>query len=79
MKGISTYYPGKIQKPVTVNLTEVGWRIMDATTARTARSRSDLVEHLLRRHAAALRFDDLEAAKTSEPLVKAGRKKRRAA
>lgn len=56
-RGASTFYAGKIQKPVTVNLTAEGHRILGAIYERAARSRSDIFEHLLRSYGEQLTFD----------------------
>lgn len=74
MPGNATFYPGKLQKPVTTNLTESGHAILHDITTRWGRSRSDVFEHLLRMHGKDLQFG--EAPPRVDPATKAQKGKR---
>ena len=53
-----SYYRGKTPMPVSVTLTPLARQIMEAAKARTARSGSDVVEHLLRLYGGEVTFDE---------------------
>lgn len=55
--GRRSYYRPKY-KGKTVMLTQLGWRILESTADRSAKSESDVVENLLRRYAAEVTFDE---------------------
>jgi hypothetical protein len=50
-KGKATFYPSKIQQPVTTNFTRPSRDAMDAYEAISGASRSDLLEHVIRKFA----------------------------
>lgn len=55
-----SYYRGKTGFPVSVTLTPLGRQLLEAAKARTARSGSDIVEHLLRLYGGAVTFDEAQ-------------------
>lgn len=57
-----TYYPEKVAPPATVGLTELAHDIVRAVQARTGRSRSDIIEHLIRRFGPEVEFERDAAA-----------------
>lgn len=58
-RGAKTYYPGKEQKAITVNLTADARKLLKETQKRTKASRSDIFEFLLRTGAASVDFKDV--------------------
>lgn len=58
--GPPSRYRPKDRLPQTVTLTVFAKQLLNATAARTGESRSDVLEALLRRHAAELVFDEEE-------------------
>ena len=54
LRGQTSAYRPKVQPGVSVTLTKLGHRILNATARRTGLSRSDVFEALLRAHAGRL-------------------------
>lgn len=65
-KGKKTYYPGKRQQAVTINLTDGSHAAMDkAKEALAGVSQTDLLEHAWRRVAGLPVNEELDAALTA--------------
>jgi hypothetical protein len=62
---MKTYYPGKIARPLSITLTPTARRILRNIRRRTRRSRSDIVEHLLRLYGEQLVFEPPAPTHTS--------------
>lgn len=54
--GPKAYYRPKASPGQSLSLTELGRCILDAAAERTGRSRSDVIERLLREHGATVEF-----------------------
>ena len=64
--GRRAYYRPKSTMPESVTLTELGRRILRSAADRTCKSKSDVVENLLRTYGAAVQFDDKTEADAAE-------------
>lgn len=62
LKGKATFYPGKVQKPVTTNFTDDCRRAIQELEKRTEASRGDIMEHALRKQAGLPLNEELERA-----------------
>ncbi len=64
-RGKATYYPGKIQKPVTVNLTDSGTKQLEDDETTHGRSRSDIFCRYLEQFGGQLTFPEKKPAEAT--------------
>ena len=58
LTGPASYYRPKDSRPITLNLTAEGRRLLDDIAERTGASRADVVENLLRRFGQQVEFEE---------------------